>query len=1437
MRDFATDANDFGGTFGSAHVVECVTELDDYLGEHQSQGFYGRMIIRDIKYFGKKHASQIPVNIGQPLPVDLSDCYGQSEGKVLIALFVAIHFFNRPVSTSVSTCTNPTKPCVNSPPISRNTVPDTDISENHNSSVDLHSPRDSHAVHRRRSHFPFTTKSRARVGRSRENKRHRVDNVQNRVPFVSFIVYYPVDYMHTANDPFITPDRKKHMHLAPHPHEFVAYPSMITMPIDQIGCRIVWGLMHADQLSPRSLRLNHNLISAHLMGKIPNDNSGQSPEGPERNEQDRRCEVVRQHGVDELPTEVPVTEIEDVNRKDNDCPDPEDVQFVVATHSAYNRLQTVMRLQKEGIKIPLFHYPLLPVDRFWFSGVQHFHQKSACNDDADDHATTTEDSGAADTEKSQPISLIDWLGFRVMTNAVQQYDWPKSALEGGIKLPRMRNTGMVENRISSLSRCHSPLVVFVRRESEDCGDAIGIKFRCANFPPARLRRTRLPGTSQCGIKLKRKYQDSGCGSSSEADICDMPQKQQTHPTSTLNGVSKRTHGENDQILCILTTTTGTSTNNRSWSSSSTSWPPEAEYSNGPLSPNTLLQSSIATRVKRGATEFGSGGGSGGGGGLIKSNSHTGLISRGELDRESGADFKSTGGTSFSGNGLDLEILMRPRNRIPPKRFDLTEQDLELALHRSLTDCKHTSKASKKKEAKEFQCRSSLGAIHVNCEKEMHNEVADKASINTYIDEDTVPSSDCSSFTTNRANPGDVAKFSKPRTVRRKSRRHTLFRFTRKPSKLRRRPSKSLEHSVEDMTPTLSNGGYQSVGEVPSYDQTTIPSLRHPDLIEPTSQITGPVKSSPRSSHSARKFGLSSSPNDPSFTGGAIADEIRKDVPIPKLTLTKIDEGGFLVLKRPCDKSDDVEDTYIGSSSAPGSPESRPKLDGPFDPVEDSQSPVGFGEFKSPSSEDQVPQLENHLDQQSEEPKTPTVLEAGLTGASASPLNLSTSIRNGLCHPTYSFGVPQGVGGPCQSSVVNVVTLSSSSEQPVSYGIIGTAVHLPQTVPSFSGVNDRNGYLLPSTMWTKLKSPLPAPDQSQEHRPQLHPPLPPAPALLSQQPQLMDFPAPVYAKQTLNNVFMPQPFAQMSSSSAAEQNMISASGYIPSIPFPLAHLKPYQIPQTAPQQSPSTLLTPDSQPQQQQPFKSSFPQPTYPTIGNINTTNPFICTHLVPVSTGPICFAPTMTSNGLLCEFQSPCITTAFPVQSPAVLHPTSLAHSQWMNSEKLLPSSCGYLAPIDGSKLIPGIDSPSSSVSCNSSTIPMVPIPPSVPSLGVEKQQQQQFLNHTITNPLMNWNPPLPWLNVIGSTSANVNTNHVSRPTLSLSGAGNTADLSGASNLCAVTKLNTYGCFLPPDQIKPTCTVNYSAQINDTGSGNLQAYETSCMAVLPPPQYPLQFMT
>ncbi|TGZ48231.1 hypothetical protein CRM22_010987, partial [Opisthorchis felineus] len=165
--------------------VKCTTNLAGYMGEHLSQTFYNRMVIRDIQCGGRA-LSPVCIGIGQPTPIDLSDCYGATDCDPRTVLCVAVHYFQRtfrvlPASKEIH-CTLQQRDRI---------VASESCDQQGTSSPPSVEATDQQGVGK-------STKSSGK-----------------KLALVTFLVYYPVGFMKSANDLLILPEQNKHTHLPP----------------------------------------------------------------------------------------------------------------------------------------------------------------------------------------------------------------------------------------------------------------------------------------------------------------------------------------------------------------------------------------------------------------------------------------------------------------------------------------------------------------------------------------------------------------------------------------------------------------------------------------------------------------------------------------------------------------------------------------------------------------------------------------------------------------------------------------------------------------------------------------------------------------------------------------------------------------------------------------------------------------------------------------------------------------------------------------------------------------------------------------------------------------------------------------------------------------------------------------------------------------------
>ncbi|VDP72963.1 unnamed protein product [Echinostoma caproni] len=271
--------------------------------------------------------------------------------------------------------------------------------------------------------------------------------------------------------------------------------------------------------------------------------------------------------------------------------------------------------------------PRNTVSRLWYSKVLY---------DANSQTNSNEVKTQEKNENREPndlVSLLRWSGLRVSTDA-----------------------NLIESVHTTSSFCPKGRyhVAFVRRHSFDCGTIIDSVLLSAQYPPAKLRRTRVRGTLHCGIKLKRRCTESNrIGVENHVALSShLIPSHLIKPTSAEDGVSWCIVSPSQTPERLYQEPAGWYTSFHSYSVDDT------------RSSAMVLHSSIAARVKRIPHVAG---------------------------QETGGPLNGTVATSYSQlddlmlGDLTDEVLARPRNRVPPRRFDLTDPDLEIALKRSLLE--------------------------------------------------------------------------------------------------------------------------------------------------------------------------------------------------------------------------------------------------------------------------------------------------------------------------------------------------------------------------------------------------------------------------------------------------------------------------------------------------------------------------------------------------------------------------------------------------------------------------------------------------------------------------------------------------------------------------------------------------------------------------------
>ncbi|KAM7538022.1 hypothetical protein Aperf_G00000066904 [Anoplocephala perfoliata] len=359
-----------------------------YIGEHQSQIFYGGLQIQ------RPNHPDINVNLGQAVPIDLREIQEGSAPKPCFA--TPTHIFRRfpanRISSSASCDFKKVAGDAASPDESDTSCPTTgDNGKN-----------------------PFLL------------FHFRIPKCG--LPLVTFRVHFPVQYMASANE--LHQGIRRKFHYPPHHDEVVAYQAILTMEVNEFVSRVFRGYANIDLLTNCSSELP---VPTTFCAAV-------------KTEQDTAA--THQNG---LPNAFPT--------------------FLILPFGAYNRLLTMKKRLTLG-------YPSPPRSEL---GVPMRLTKATAAD------------RDAKGESTRALSWAEWTG---LDDAVAIPSWVISKVINGESPANVR-------------------IVFVRRQSEDCGDAIWGLLRKSEFCPARIRRTRAKGTDQLVMKVKQLLPTTAANSSTE----------------------------------------------------------------------------------------------------------------------------------------------------------------------------------------------------------------------------------------------------------------------------------------------------------------------------------------------------------------------------------------------------------------------------------------------------------------------------------------------------------------------------------------------------------------------------------------------------------------------------------------------------------------------------------------------------------------------------------------------------------------------------------------------------------------------------------------------------------------------------------------------------------------------------------------------------------
>ncbi|KAK4471754.1 hypothetical protein MN116_005153 [Schistosoma mekongi] len=770
-----------------SELTRCEIELIDCFGEHQSQLFYNRIRIHNPSW-NKCSKSKFDVKLGCTVPLDLSN------NKNEPILCTPIHFFQRLNDRQGQQQQNRTSGsgCIQ--------LKHGDVKLASHINVDYTSSNKSDDS---LNEIPSSPSS---------NQTNLMENVSANHALATIRVYFPVKLMNSANELKISSDLKKRFHLSPHLHEFVAYPELLTLPIDQLSICILKGIA-----------MIHSLIQCTLL--VPKElymlEKDQSLQGIRSGD----FHVDYNNNNDENGNRIQKLE-ENNGSSSFSFTSSEEKRFVIVNRGIYNRINALIRMSTEKMLImpkrlewslalinncknSQLNYNCLDCNNVISNSSLLTNQTCPINNElltsnSNEDCTNNSDHGRIDNHDKVNSNnnckdyLRDWAGLSINDlggerdhhcHRHDQYDdfsvnkkshnTSTSPLSPSLSV-NYNSSG--DNSLShdcssctTIQSCHLVVsdqstynnsmntirIAFVRRESSECGNAIASCFLQNKYSPAKLRRSRLRGTDSLVIKFKRHVASNDYFPSelvpnsivqyNDQSICDKCPNYSTSsmPTSTTsttnttanatatdigesnnnhnnNGAEKRIRHDHNKILCILTSPLNYASNYN---------PRNTCYDNNRLlSPTTLTTSSIASRVKWGANLT-----------LLSCNSTANdTKSNHPVNHQLNSDINATKELNQYTNGIFLahsktlsssvmrkmsqyeldRIILHPRPRIPPKRLDLANQDLELALKRSLSDC--TMKSSNKNYYNSSIKKSLAYTVRM---KNQHTENRDSASKN------------------------------------------------------------------------------------------------------------------------------------------------------------------------------------------------------------------------------------------------------------------------------------------------------------------------------------------------------------------------------------------------------------------------------------------------------------------------------------------------------------------------------------------------------------------------------------------------------------------------------------------------------------------------------------------------------------------------------------
>uniref|UniRef100_A0A094ZYB6 Uncharacterized protein n=1 Tax=Schistosoma haematobium TaxID=6185 RepID=A0A094ZYB6_SCHHA len=462
-----------------------------------------------------------------------------------------------------------------------------------------------------------------------------------------------------------------------HLHEFVAYPELLTLSIDQLSTCILKGLSMVHSLIQCTLSVPKELYmfqkdqltlhgTVHNTKDDDNDNGNKIPKSDENNE----------------------------------SISPQENRFIIVNRGIYNRLNALIQIQNTEKMI------IMPKRIQWSLGLINKRKNSSLNQKFIDCNNLINSSSSQLTNKTdRSISSLD---KELLANSDDKHN-DENIIDNSNQSRADNHDEVINNNF-----CNGYLRDWVGLSISDLDDDCNHNYQHHSHVNCSTMNKTLNHTSSSSVNGNDNSSIRTYSSVTERSLCTVKPKDHSitidNNNSIMNSIRiafvRRESSECGDAIAPCFLQNKHSRENTCYDGYQ-NHPHHYHNNNRLLSPTTLTTSSIASRVKWGANL------------TLLSNSltndhdtndniQTNYPINHQYDSESNTkqfkqftnefntheNFLSPSLSSSSSSTVMLrtcqhdldKIILHPRPRIPPKRLDLANQDLELALKRSLSDC-------------------------------------------------------------------------------------------------------------------------------------------------------------------------------------------------------------------------------------------------------------------------------------------------------------------------------------------------------------------------------------------------------------------------------------------------------------------------------------------------------------------------------------------------------------------------------------------------------------------------------------------------------------------------------------------------------------------------------------------------------------------------------